>query len=311
MALTGFLDIRFEFWADRLAFWRCVVKAMANTKPFIFVVVLLPFSAAAVAIWLAWQRRVNAMDLVLLATMYTLTGIGLTVGYHRMLTHGGFRAHPAVKLVLLVLGSMAIAAPPIEWAATHLRHHARSDRDGDPHSPLEGLFHSHLGWLFKDRFADPNAYCPFLINDPIVVFVSRWFGLWVLLSLLIPFLIGGWSGFLWGGPVRVFLVHHAMFSVNSLGHAFGAQAFLTNDRSRNNWLVAILALGEGWHNNHHAFPRSAFHGLRWWQFDFSGYVIRILGCLGLISDVRRVPPALLRSKVVKPSTKSTRAIAIN
>lgn len=269
------------------------MKPMANAKPFVLAVVVVPFLGTAVAIASLWQRAVRWTDLVLLATMYTLTAFGLCVGYHRMLTHRGFQAHPVVKMILLVLGSMAIAAPPIEWAATHLKHHARSDREGDPHSPLEGLFHSHLGWLFKDRFADPELYCRHLSNDGIVMFVNRCFPLWAVLSLLIPLAIGGWTGLLWGGLVRMFLGHHSMFSVNSLSHAFGKREFETNDRSRNNWLVAVLGFGEGWHNNHHAFPRSAFHGLHWWQLDLSGYLIWALERLGLVSEVCRVPPALL------------------
>lgn len=264
----------------------------ANAKPFILAIVVIPLLGTALAIALLWRRAVHWPDLALLGSMYALTGFGLTVGYHRMLTHRSFRAHPVVKMILLVLGSMAIAAPPIEWAATHLKHHARSDREGDPHTPAEGLFHSHMGWLLKDRFADPRVYCPHLLTDRSVMLVNRSFPLWAMLSLLIPFVIGGWTGLLWGGPVRIFLVHHAMFSVNSLGHAFGKREFETNDRSHNSWLVALLAFGEGWHNNHHAFPRSAFHGLRWWQLDLSGYVIWILERLHLVYGVCRVPPGL-------------------
>jgi len=196
-------------------------------------------------------------------------------------------------MILLILGSMAVAAPPLAWAATHLKHHACSDREDDPHSPLEGLFHSHLGWLFKDRFADPAGYCHHLATDKVVMLVDRFFPLWAFLSLLVPWAIGGWSGLLWGGFVRIFLGHHAMFSVNSLGHAFGKRDFEIDDCSRNDWLVALLAFGEGWHNNHHAFPRSAFHGLRWWQLDPAGYLIWGLERLGLVSGVSRVDPAAM------------------
>ena len=191
------------------------MKPIANSKPFVLAVVVVPFLGTAVAIGSLWQRAVHRTDLALLATMYGLTGFGLTVGYHRMLTHRSFRAHPVVKMILLVLGSMAIASPPIEFAATHLKHHARSDREDDPHTPLEGLFHSHLGWLFKDRFADPEVYCRHLSDDRIVMFVNRCFPLWAALSLLVPLGVGGWTGLLWGGLVRTFLVHHSMFSVNS------------------------------------------------------------------------------------------------
>ena len=280
------------------------MKPMGNAKPFVLVIVTVPFLGTVLAIALLWQQAIRWSDLVLLVTMYTLNAFGLTIGYHRMLTHRSFRPHPAVKAILLVLGAMAVASPPIEFAATHIKHHAESDREGDPHSPLEGLFHSHLGWLFKDRFADPQVYCRHLLRDAIVVFVNRSFLLWVALSLAIPFVLGGWTGLLWGGFVRIFLVHHFTFSVNSICHTFGKREFETNDRSRNQWLVALLAFGEGWHNNHHAFPRSAFHGLHWWQLDLSGYVIWTLERLGLAHEVYRVPPALLaRTSLTRSSSR--------
>jgi stearoyl-CoA desaturase (Delta-9 desaturase) len=269
------------------------MKPLGNARPFILVIVIVPFLGTILAIGLLWQRAVDWTDLALLLTMYIFTGLGLTIGYHRMLTHRSFRPHPVVKLILLVLGSMAVEAPPIEWAATHIKHHAQSDREGDPHSPMDGLFHAHLGWLFKDRFADPRQYARHLLEDPIVVFVNRTFLLWVALSLVIPFLIGGWTGFLWGALVRIFIGQHVTFSVNSICHAFGKREFETNDQSHNVWIVGLLAFGEGWHNNHHAFPRSAFHGLHWWQFDLSGYAIWALESLGLAHDVYRVTPALL------------------
>ena len=280
------------------------MKPMGNAKPFVLVIVIVPFLGTVLAIALLWQQAIQLSDLALLVTMYTLNAFGLTIGYHRMLTHRSFRPHPAVKAILLVLGSMAVASPPIEFAATHIKHHAQSDREGDPHSPVEGLFHAHLGWLFKDRFADPQVYCRHLLKDAIVVFVNRSFLLWVGLSLAIPFALGGWTGLLWGGLVRIFLVHHFTFSVNSICHTFGKREFETNDRSRNQWLVALLAFGEGWHNNHHAFPRSAFHGLHWWQLDFSGYVIWTLERLGLAHEVYRVSPTLLaRSSLARSSSR--------
>ena len=269
------------------------MRSTANYKAYILIIVTVPFLGTVLAIGSLWQRAIRLSDLVLLVTMYTFTALGMTVGFHRLLTHRSFRAHPTVKLVLLILGCMAVEAPPIEWVATHVKHHALSDREGDPHSPMEGLFHSHLGWLFKDRFADPQQYCRHLLKDPITVFVNRTFLLWVALSLLIPFVIGGWTGFLWGALARIFLGHHATFSVNSICHVFGKREFETIDRSHNEWVVGLLAFGEGWHNNHHAFPRSAFHGLHWWQIDLSGYVIWILEHLGLAQDVYRVSPAMM------------------
>src|SRR6266496_1580334 len=219
-------------------------------KIVILSVVTVPFLATLFAIWLLWDRAVNATDLTLLAVMYSLVALGVTVGFHRMLTHRSFRPHPIVKFILLVLGSMALEGPALSWAATHIKHHAHSDREGDPHSPVDGFWHAHFGWLFKSDYGDPNVYCRNLVKDPIVVFVC---------------------------------------------HTFGKREFETKDQSRNEWIVGLLAFGEGWHNNHHAFPRSAFHGLHWWQFDLSGYIIWTLERFGLARDVYRVP-SILRAR---------------
>ena len=265
-------------------------------KAAVLVVVIVPLLATVFAMRLLWQRAVNWTDVILLLVMYSLVALGVTIGFHRMLTHRSFKPHPAVKLALLILGSMSVEGAALDWAATHIKHHAQADREGDPHSPVEGFFHSHVGWLFKDRMADPNVYCRYLLKDPIVVFVSRTFLLWVVVSLVIPFAIGGWTGLLWGGLVRMFLTHHVTWSVNSVCHTFGKREFETNDRSRNEWVVGLLGFGEGWHNNHHAFPRSAFHGLHWWQFDLSGYVIWTLERVGLAQDVYRITPELLERR---------------
>jgi stearoyl-CoA desaturase (delta-9 desaturase) len=269
------------------------MKSINLYKSVVLAVVIGPLIATVYAITLLWQRAVNWSDITLLLVMYTLVALGVTIGFHRMLTHRSFQPHPVVKFIFLVLGSMALEGPAIEWAATHTKHHAQADREGDPHSPVEGFFHAHLGWLFKDSMADPNVYCRHLLKDPIVMFVSRTFLLWVALSLIIPFAIGGWTGLLWGGLVRIFLAHHVTWSVNSVCHTFGKREFETNDQSRNEWVVGLLAMGEGWHNNHHAFPRSAFHGLHWWQFDLSGYIIWTLEHIGLAENVYRISPELL------------------
>jgi stearoyl-CoA desaturase (delta-9 desaturase) len=256
------------------------------------VVVVLPFLATLLAIELFWQRAVNWTDIALLIAFNVIAGLGITIGYHRMLTHRSFQPHPIIKFIFLAFGSMAVEGPALEWAATHIKHHAHSDREGDPHSPVEGFWHAHMGWMFNRSFADPNVYCRNLVNDPMVVFISRTFIVWVILSLVIPFAIGGWTGLLWGGLVRIFFTHHITWSVNSVCHTFGKREFETRDQSRNEWVVGLLAFGEGWHNNHHAFPRSAFHGLHWWQFDLSGYVIWTLERAGLVRDVYRVSPAM-------------------
>jgi stearoyl-CoA desaturase (Delta-9 desaturase) len=268
------------------------MRSLTIKKIVMLLVVVLPFLATLFAIWLLWQRAVNWTDIVLLIAFNVLAGLGVTVGYHRMLTHRSFQPHPVVKFIFLVLGSMAVEGPALEWAATHIKHHAHSDREGDPHSPVEGFWHAHMGWMFNRSFADPNVYCRNLVKDPIVVFVSLTFIFWVILSLAIPFAIGGWTGLLWGGLVRIFFTHHITWSVNSVCHTFGKREFETRDQSRNEWIVGLLGLGEGWHNNHHAFPRSAFHGLHWWQFDLSGYVIWTLERVGLVRDVYRVTPEM-------------------
>src|ERR1700687_1803393 len=154
-------------------------------KIVIILVVTVPFLATILAIWLLWDRAVNATDLTLLAVMYSLVALGVTVGFHRMLTHRSFKPHPIVKFILLVLGSMSMEGPALDWAATHIKHHAQSDREGDPHSPVDGFFHAHMGWMFGNDEVNPNVYCRNLVNDRMVVFVSRTFVLWALLSLAI------------------------------------------------------------------------------------------------------------------------------
>jgi stearoyl-CoA desaturase (delta-9 desaturase) len=205
-----------------------------------------------------------------------------------------------VRFVLLALGCMAGLSDPVRWAAIHIQHHAHADKDADPHTPLRGLFHAHMGWFLAGFEDDPGTYGTWLRRDPLVPFFQRTFWLWVVLSFVIPFMIGGWSGLLWGGWVRVFLSHHITFSVNSICHTFGAAPFDTGDRSRNNWVVGLLAFGEGWHNNHHAFPRSAAHGLAWWQIDISAYLILVLERLGWVWNVYRVAPTVREARRRKP-----------
>jgi len=262
----------------------------------VLVVVVTPFIATIYAIVQLWQWLVTWQDLALMFVMYVPISLGVTAGFHRMLTHRSFRAHPVVRAVILIFGSMAVEGAALTWAANHLKHHSLADQEGDPHSPVDGLFHAHLGWLFTTDDADPNVYCRHLLKDPVVVFVHKTFLLWVVLGLLIPFAIGGWTGLLWGGLVRMFYVHHVTWSVNSVCHTFGKRTFETTDRSRNQWMVGLLAFGEGWHNNHHAFPRSAVHGLDRWQFDLSAWVISGLERLKLVRDVQRISPEVIARK---------------
>jgi len=261
--------------------------------------------AAMVVLWGGWFR---AVDLVLFLVLYLATGFGITVGYHRLFTHRSFKASPVAVWTLGILGSMAIEGPLAWWVATHRRHHKHSDHDLDPHSPHAGrkpgltgfvaaFLHAHVGWSFRDDCIDTELrrYAPDILNDPRLMKIDRLFPAWVIAGFVLPALAGWWVeptwrgaalGFLWGGLVRVFMVHHVTWSVNSACHLWGAKDHETGDESRNNALFGILALGEGWHNNHHAFPVSARHGLKWWQLDFSWWVIRALAAIGLARDLK-------------------------
>ena len=264
-------------------------------------IALIPLAGAVLAAWLAWNRLLGWRDLLLLIGFYLPTGLGVTVGFHRYLTHRGFRLHPAMKAVILVLGSMAMVGTPIDFAAIHRRHHALGDRAGDPHSPRDGFFHAHAGWLFDTQPPGYRRYARDLECDPLVVWIDRLFLVWATLGLLAPFALGGWTGLLCGGLVRIFLMHHVTWSVNSVCHTFGSRPFHTRDRSTNQWVVGVLALGEGWHNNHHAFPRSALHGLHWWQFDLSGLTILLLGQMRLARGIQRATAADIRLRLQRES----------
>jgi stearoyl-CoA desaturase (delta-9 desaturase) len=266
---------------------------------FLFVGIAFPFFGVVVAIMLLWQHQVTWLDMTLFISMYVLTGLGITVGYHRMLTHRSFETYPVVRFIFLALGSMAAQGTATYWASTHIQHHTSSDSEGDPHSPVQGFLHGHIGWMFAPFVPNPDVYGTWLLKDPMVAFFTRTFALWVVLGFFIPFLIGGWSGLLWGGLVRMFLLHHVTWSVNSICHMFGTQMFQSNDQSRNNLLIGLLAFGEGWHNNHHTFPRSAFHGMRWWQIDVSSYVIQLLEKLGLAWNVQRISPAAMEKRLIQ------------
>lgn len=252
------------------------------------VAVIVPLSGLVLAIIQLWQRQVVGVDVVLLVGLYLLTGFGITVGFHRFATHRSFKTNPVVEFVLLALGSMAVEGQVLQWVATHWKHHRLADKPGDPHSPLEGLVHAHIGWMFdSDAKGDPKRDAKHLLNDRVALFVHRTVLVWMAVGLVVPFLIDGWRGLIWGGLVRILLTHHVTWSVNSICHQFGRRAFDTPDHSRNEWVVGLLGLGEGWHNNHHAFPESAFHGLRWYEIDLSGYLVRGLEKIGLTSEVRR------------------------
>jgi stearoyl-CoA desaturase (delta-9 desaturase) len=273
----------------------------------LIVFVIGPLIATAWAMYLLWQDWIGWRELSLFFVFYLLTGLGITVGFHRLLTHRSFEAVPAINVIFLILGSMAVQGRAIDWAANHLKHHAHADEDGDPHSPLEGFFHAHIGWVFTAPPAERERYCKRHMADPVISFVDRTFLLWVALGLIIPFLLGGWMGLLWGGFVRIAVVNHVTWAVNSICHTFGDRPFDIKDESRNNWLVGLLAFGEGWHHNHHAFPAMAYHGMSWRQFDLSAIVIRTLYKLKLVSNVKTPSPQLVERRR-KGAVKASPAI---
>jgi stearoyl-CoA desaturase (Delta-9 desaturase) len=275
------------------------------------IITVLPMVSLVVVGWQLWEQALHTSDLIVFAIVYSLTGLGITVGFHRHLTHRAFKAKTPVRAALAILGSAAVEGPVISWVADHRKHHAFADEPGDPHSPhvdhggglrgtLRGLAHAHIGWLFDhSQRALKTRYAPDLMNDRIIRFVDRTFVVWVLAGLAVPFGLG-WAiggslhaaltGLLWGGLVRMFVLHHVTYSINSLCHYFGRRDFETEDESRNVAWLAPLSFGESWHNNHHAFPTSARHGLRPWQVDPGAMLIWVLEKLGLAWDVVRAKP---------------------
>lgn len=307
---------------------RAVVEE-ATSAPYrisTILVIILPFLALIGAGFTLWGTAFNWMYLALLFGMYMITGLGITVGYHRLFTHKSFDAPAPVRAAFAVAGSFAIEGPVIDWVAWHRRHHQHSDEEHDPHSPhtengegvvgmLKGLYHAHMGWLTRMGDPEPARYAPDLLKDPVARVASKLFFPLFLAGLLIPGVIAGlitmtWTGFglgvLWGGLVRVFVVHHITWSINSVCHMWGSRDYVSHDHSRNNIVFGILGFGEGWHNNHHAFPTSARHGLRWWQFDSSWLVIRTLSLLGLAKDIRLPSPERLAAKARKQTAGSPR-----
>jgi stearoyl-CoA desaturase (Delta-9 desaturase) len=275
------------------------------------IVTAVPVAALGLVVWQVWGDFLRWSDVIVFGIMYVATGLGVTVGFHRHFTHRSFKTTRPVRAVLAVLGSAAIEGPIISWVADHRKHHTFSDKEGDPHSPhvghgggfrgaLKGLFHAHVGWLFiHTQRGARKRYARDLIEDPIVSFVDRHFLAWVIGGLVMAFalgwIIGGHfyaalTGLLWGGAVRLLVVHHVTYSINSLCHFFGRRRFDTDDESRNLLWLSLLTFGESWHNNHHAFPTSAMHGMRRWELDPSALVIRGLERVGLVWDVVRVDP---------------------
>jgi stearoyl-CoA desaturase (Delta-9 desaturase) len=287
-------------------------------------VTVVPFLALAIVAWQLWNSLLHWHDLVVFALLYTASGLGVTVGFHRLFTHRSFKTSPFMRGLFAILGSIAIEGPVISWVADHRKHHAFSDQPGDPHSPhvdhgvgwrgaLRGLAHAHVGWLFiHTQRGNRRRYAPDLLADPVVAFVDRTFVLWAIgghvLAFALGWLIGGsltsgLTGLLWGGAVRLLVLHHATFSINSLCHFFGRKRFETDDESRNLAWLSLITFGEAWHNNHHAFPTSAAHGLGRREIDISAGVIRLLEKAGLAWDVVRIAPERMARKAV-PSTST-------
>jgi stearoyl-CoA desaturase (delta-9 desaturase) len=280
--------------------------------------VSLPVAGLVVAIVLLWGQGVGVTAIAILVVGYLLTGIGITVGYHRLFTHRSFETYPAVRYTLALLGQMGVEGDVVTWVADHRKHHQFSDREGDPHSPhaefgdgpleaLKGLWHAHTGWLFTSvGRADRARYAKDLVQDAGLRTIAKLFLPLVVVSLVVPalvgwMLIGGWYGFVsglvWGGAVRILLLHHVTWSINSICHFWGRRRFESPDESRNVWWLSWLSFGESWHNNHHAFPSSAFHGLRRFEIDPGGWVIRGLEACGLAWRVVRIPGERQAAKV--------------
>jgi stearoyl-CoA desaturase (Delta-9 desaturase) len=276
------------------------------------VFVVVPFLALLAAVPLAWGWGLSVLDASLAAGFYLLTLTGITVGYHRHFTHRSFRAARALRITLAALGSMALQGPVIMWVADHRRHHAFTDKEGDPHSPwlfgttpaavARGFWHAHFGWMLRHERTNPARFAPDLLADRDIARIDRQFPWWTALSLVAPAVLGGlitcsWWGavtaFFWAGLVRVAALHHVTWSVNSICHMIGDRPWTNKDRSTNFWPLAILSFGESWHNLHHADPTCARHGVGRGQVDISARIIAILEGLGWAYDVRWPTPTRL------------------
>jgi len=282
--------------------------------------VVIPFLAVLAGAVLLWNHFLGPLDVAIFAVMYLVSAVGVTVGFHRLLTHRAFETRAWLRYTLAVFGSLSLQGGVIDWVADHRKHHTFTDEEGDPHSPhaaagegvrgmITGLWHSHVGWLFETHGqASSKRYAADLVKDPVMRRINRGFPLIALGSLAVPFVLGfalsggslvkgGLSALLWAGLVRIFLVHHITWSINSICHFFGRRRFETDDQSTNVFWLALPSLGEAWHHNHHAFPRSAFHGLRWYELDPSGWLILALERVGLAWNVVKVTPETARAKL--------------
>ena len=252
--------------------------------------------------------------LIVLVVLYYTTGAwGICLGYHRLLTHRSLKLAKPVEYAVAILGTLALQGGPIDWIATHRAHHAHTDKDGDPHDIHRGLLWSHFEWLYKPNDAmlspeEQRRLAPDLANDKFYQFLEKTYLVWTLALAVVLFLVGGWSWLIWGVFVRIVITYHITWLVNSAAHHSGYQSFRTGDMSTNNWWVAFLAWGEGWHNNHHAFPFSARHGLRWFELDATWWTIKVLAWMRLARDIKLPTPAMLqRLSLQQPQVQRERA----
>jgi len=272
--------------------------------------VFIPLFALILGCFYTFTGAVDPFYFVMLFVGVFATEFGVTFGYHRLVVHKSFEPHPVLKAIVLALGSMTFQGPVVNWASVHTKHHAHSDQEGDPHSPtISGFLYAHFEWLIEmhdDELDEIKAkWGARYMKDPMVAWFSNTFLMWCAIGLVTPAIIGfamhgwegAWMGFLFGGLIRIFFSSHITWSVNSFCHYFGKRMFTTTDKSRNNPIVGIFALGEGWHNNHHAFPASAFHGMKWYQVDFTGLAIRFFEKVGLVRKVVRIPQPLLEKRL--------------
>ncbi len=281
------------------------------------VFIAVPFLALVAAVPVAWGGWLGWTDLIIMGAMYWFTGHGITVGFHRLFTHKSFKPNRFVKNTLAIAGSMAVQGPLVRWVADHRKHHKFSDRDGDPHSPwkygtslralAKGFWHAHMMWLFDTEQTVQRTYAPDLLKDRDLVRISKNFWAFVLLSMLVPAALGGliswsWQGaltaFFWGSLVRVALLHHVTWSINSICHTIGDRPFVSRDRSANVWWLAIPSMGESWHNLHHADPTCARHGVRRGQLDTSARLIWLLEKAGWVHEVRWPVAERVQAKLV-------------
>ncbi len=308
---------------------RLTAKDLRFQRRLTLIFTVAPLIGVVFAIWSLWGTGISGLDFSLFIAFYSLTGIGITVGYHRLFTHRSFHAVKPVRVALAALGSMAVEGSVIDWSATHRRHHAYADQYGDPHSPhlatsagikgvIAGLWHAHMGWLGSAVASDNNEWTPDLVADSAVARVHRAFPWLTVATFLLPPMIGfavtrTWQGalsaFLWGSLVRIFLLHHVTWSINSICHFYGKEAYRARDESKNVWPLSVISFGESWHNNHHAFPWSARLGLKKWELDPGWYTIKLLKAARLISRVKvptreQMAARLLRRKNTSEATRA-------